>query len=285
MQEIVFGMLRVQRTPVTVVPSIAGLLLSGVNDIHKILLLSLAIFFFHISASVLNDLADYETDKVSAPDRPLVREVVSQKQAELLVITFISIALITVWILDQTLFFIAITLGITLEVIYNFGLALKNNPIGSYLYLSSSTSLVPFLVGCFVARNIKGDTVTLGFLLMIFSSGIIVSSLKDVAGDVQTGKRTVPVVLGVDKAKKLIAFIFVLPAFLYTIIPYFFGLSYAYFLYCVIPAAIRVFLANSVYKNPSQENARKLVVVVRALIVFDAINLMLAHPKSVLNRF
>jgi len=279
LKDILFGMLRVHRTPPTVTSAIVGLLLSGVFDLDKILLLGLAIFFFHTSAGAVNDIADYEVDKINAPERLLVKGTLTKGQAILLAASLILIALLSTWILDRLLFFIAVSFGFIFEVIYNFGLKIKNTPVGSYLYLASAASTVPFLTGCIVARNININTIIFSLFLMVLSSGVLMSSLKDVEGDRLSGKRTVAVVLGQDTARKLTSILLVLPLPLYVIPPYVFHFSYVYLPLCVIPSGIRAFSASSIYKDPSQKNAKRLAVIFRLLIAIDLLILALARPQ------
>lgn len=270
-------MLRVQRTPVTIAPTVAGLLISGINDFQRILLVALAIFFLHISAGALNDVADYEADKINAPDRPIVRGIISRKQALYLAIFLFLCALLIFLIIDVILFVLAISAGLILELIYNFGLRLKNHAIGSLLFLSSSVSMTPFLVGCLAARNFTSETVQLSIFLMAISSGVAVGSLKDFPGDRLAGKRTLAVTLGPKRASKVISALFLLPALLYPFPVVLFNFSETYFVYIIPALSLRLALAYLVLKDYSTVKARRYIIGWRILLLLDLAALVLSH--------
>lgn len=274
-------MLRVQRTPVTIVPTVAGLLISGTYDFQRILLVALAIFFLHVSASAMNDVADYEADKINAPDRPIVRGIISRKQALYLAIFLFLCGLLiffTIFLtIDIILFVLAISVGFFLELIYNFGPKLKNHAIGSLLFLSSSVSMTPFLVGCLVARNLTFETVRLSLFLMAISSGVAVGSLKDFPGDKLAGKRTLAVTLGSERASKVISALFLLPVLLYPLPVALFNFSEAYFVYIIPALLLRLTLAYLVLNDYSTEKARRYIIGWRILLLLDIAALVLSH--------
>jgi geranylgeranylglycerol-phosphate geranylgeranyltransferase len=270
-------MLRVQRTPVTIAPTVAGLLVSGIYDLQRILLVALAIFFLHVSAGALNDVADYEADKINAPDRPIVRGIISRKQALYLAISLFLCGLLIFFTIDIILFVLAISLGFSLELIYNFGPKLKNHAIGSLLFLSSSVSMTPFLIGCLAARNLTYETVQLSLFLLAISSGVAVGSLKDFHGDKLAGKRTLAVALGPKRASRVISALFLLPALLYPFPVVLFNFSEAYFIYIIPALSLRLTLAYLVLNDYSTGKARKYIIGWRILLLLDIAALVLSH--------
>lgn len=274
-----FGSLRVQRTQTTVASSICGMMLSRVLDV-RIAFLALAVFLFHASAGVLNDIADYEADRINAPDRPLAKGIVTTKQAKVLVIGLIVSALFFAWLLSPWFFLIGVALGLPIEILYNYYLNLKNTSLGSFFYLSSSVSPIPFLVGCLVSGNLTMNTVAFAILLLPLSMCIALGSFKDAEGDRKVGKRTFVVALGEKKASQLMAALLLTSIVAYLAPVTLFSFSPVFLVLTIPHMIIRGILAHSVVSDHSVLNARRMVVIARLLIVSDHVALVLMRPAA-----
>ncbi len=276
MDRVLFGALKIQRTPATVAPAISGYIIAGGSSLLSLLLLALVVFFLHLSANALNDIADYKSDVINSPDRPLVTGILTRRQIGLLASGLLLLGLLFAIILDWLLFAVIATLGLVLWLSYNYGMKLKNNPAGSTIYLSISTSIVPFVGGFIVLRNLNLAALALALFLAIFTSAIIIDALKDIHGDAQTGKRTIAVVLGKLRAKKVVAALLLLPILLYPLIWRLFGFSAVYEMYAVAPISLRLLTAFVVLTQDRLSETRALT---RLLIVVDFTILALARPE------
>ncbi|MFH0848470.1 MAG: UbiA family prenyltransferase [archaeon] len=278
-QGVLFGMLRVQRTQTTVASSISGMILSGVWD-SRIILLGLAVFLFHASAGALNDIADFEVDRVNSPSRPLVKGTIGIWHAKLIVAVLVVLALLVAWFLDPWLFLLAATVGMALEILYNYVLKLKNNSLGSFLYLSASVSPVPFLVGTFVSGNLTIKAFSFALPLLVLSNCIVLGSFKDFEGDKQMGKRTFVVAFGKDKAKKIMAALLVGSIIAYVAPVVFFNFSTILLLLAIPLGIARCALAYALVRDIFPQKAGRMVVAARILIVLDHVSLILTRPPN-----
>lgn len=269
-------MLRIQRTLSTVAPAVSGFYISGEAEATSLVLLALTVFFLHISANVINDISDYEADRINAPDRILVTGVLSRQQAGFMSTALVTVGLLLAWILDWLLFIITASVGLILWAAYNFGLRLKDRPIGSFIYLSLSTSTVPFLGGFIVMRNLNIVSVALAFFLAIFTSSIIIISLRDIRGDIRANKRTIAVMLGEERSRKLVIALLSLPILTYPLLWLIFGFSQIYLLYAFIPITIRVVIGSTLSKYDANIHR----VLIRLLIVADFTALALSKPEQ-----
>jgi 4-hydroxybenzoate polyprenyltransferase len=274
---VLFGTLKVQRTLATVAPAVAGFYIAGENAPLSLLMLALVVFFLHLSANALNDIADYPSDLINSPDRPLVSGSLSLQLNRLLAGGLMAIGLLFALILDWLLFAVAATLGLILWASYNYGAKLKDNPAGSTIYLGASTSTIPFLGGFIVLRNLNYVALALAFFLTVFTVAIIIDSLKDIRGDSQTGKQTVAVALGEAKAKRLVAALLLLPIFAYPLVWLLFGFSDVYRFYAVIPISLRLLTGSMLLSNSGLGAPR---ILTRFLIVVDFAVLALARPET-----
>lgn len=272
-----FSMLRIQRAPATVVPAVSGYYLAGASEPAHLLMLAFAIVFFYASASSLNDLADYEADKINSPDRLLVKGVISRRQVWFLSTTLLLLGLLLIGILDWLLFAIAATLGLILEVSYNFGVKLKNSPVGSVIYLSLSTSAIPFLGGFIIMRNLNTVSIALAFFLAIFTSSATIGSLRDISGDAQAGKRTIAVALGEKKARQLVLTLILIPILAYPALWLIFDFLQVYILYAVVPVSLRLLIGFMLLTRHKIDTPR---ILTRLLIVIDFTIIALSRPEN-----
>jgi len=281
-----FGLLRIQRTPATIVPALSGYYIAGNSDLTLFTLLALTVLCLHISGSIFNDIADFNTDKINYPDRLIVSGIITKRQALVLSLAFISCALLFAVMIDWLFFILVATLGLILEISYSFGVRLKDRPLGSALYLSLGTATIPFLGGFIITRNLNLTAIILALFLAIFTSSSIVGSLKDVYGDNQANKRTIAVALGEVKAKQIINIVVLIPICLYPLIWKPFGFSETYLIYASIPIAIRLLITYTILKPRALENilGRSRLdaprILNRILIVVEFLILSLAKPSS-----
>ena len=280
-----FGLLRIQRTPATIAPALSGYYIAGSSDLMHLALLALTVLFLHISGSVINDIADFNTDKINHPDRLIVSGVITKRQATILSLALISFALLFAVMIDWLFFVLVATIGLILELSYSFGVTLKDKPIGSALYLSLGTATIPFLGGFIISRNLNLTAVLLALFLAIFTSSSIVGSLKDVYGDNQANKRTIAVALGEARARQFIHRAVLIPIFLYPFIWKLFGFYQTYLIYASIPIAIRLLISYIILKPKPLERIHRSKldeprILNRILIVVEFLILALAKPGS-----
>ena|SRR3990172_7147124 len=268
-------MLRVQRTFSTVVPALSGYYIAGQTGLVPLIMLAATVFFLHISANALNDLGDYESDKRNAPDRVLITGVLTKQQAAVLSVSLMVFGLSLAWMLDWLLFSIAATLGVVLWMSYSFGTRLKDRPVGSFVYLSLSTSTIPFLGGFIVMRNLHTSSAALALFLVVFTSSIMIISLKDIAGDRRANKITIAVKFGERRARELAISLILVPIATYPLLWLVFGFSQIYLLYVTIPILMRLIIAFLLSKN----DVNTPRVLVRILIITDFAMLALARPE------
>lgn len=293
-RHITLNMLRVQRTIGTFVPAVSGLYIAGENNYISLLLIALTVFFLHLSSSALNDVADYESDKINHPNRLLVLGIISKKQTIILSIILMGIGLFFAFMLDLILFSIVVTLGLFLIISYSFGIKLKDRPIASLLYLNISTSAIPFIGGFIVMKNINLFSLSLVLFVTIFTSVAVIGSLKDAAGDARTNKKTIAVTLGNKKAKQIILLLLLFPIFAYPFPILLFGFSQIYLIYAILPIMIRLLITSTLIKSNIIEKLLSNMVkplfpnhdiniprnLMRILIAVDFIILALARPET-----
>jgi 4-hydroxybenzoate polyprenyltransferase len=189
---------------------------SGLCFVIICLSLVLAIYF----SIVTNNLADYEIDKISNPGRPLFKYDFSKENYVAFGCISLLLSLVGSAIISYQAFF-CVLLFIGLYYIYSMPpLRFKRVPFFSKLVISINSLLASLLgYSLYLTPNSRGyyflsyfpEKFTLFFLILTFSANFI--DLKDYEGDKAEGIKTLPVVLGLEEAKVLMALFFSFPYF------------------------------------------------------------------------
>jgi len=170
-------------------------------------LVALAVFAVTGAGNAVNDYFDREIDAVNRPGRPIPSKRISPDRALLWSITLFCAGCIFALFINRLALAIAIFNSILL---YLYARNLKVTPFAGNLavgYLTGST----FLFGGAAGRNVE-ITVFLFLLASLATlSREIEKDIEDVAGDVASGAKTLPIVIG-ERRSSLLAALFVVVA-------------------------------------------------------------------------
>jgi len=250
--------------------------LLGNNGFSSVFFYALSIFFFHISASVINDVSDIKVDSINAPDRLLPRGLISKRSLVVMFGALFSLGLICGLVVDWLYAIIAATLGSLYVIFYSFILPMKSNPLGSFLYLSASGLALPMIGVGIINRSLDLQTLILALLLIALGSCASISSIKDIKGDSLMNKKTFAVLLGFNRSKIFSSILIFIPLFLYPLLPLYLGLSPIFYWLLIIPGIIRFFLVYKVNRASEPNVLSKYGLVYRIIISVDAIILVLS---------
>jgi len=182
--------------------------------------------------NTLNDYYDAEIDLVNHPKRPIPSGRIRRFTAKLLASGELLVGLILGRLVNETCGWIAL-LAVATLIAYERG-GLKNAGLPGNIAISLLTGLL-FLAG----GSAMGDpwpSVSLALLAFVASLGReIAKDIEDIAGD--TTRRTWPMRVGVQPARKVTAVLFVL-AIVLSPLPYMFGTLSSGYVYLVMPANV-----------------------------------------------
>ena len=197
-----------------------------------IILQTLAVGSFIIFGNVLNDIIDYESDKINHPLRPLPSGEITINTAKITVLTsaIISLSLTLFgtytlvnseggnWIPVSTIWCIAFLLMLTYEI----GPKTKNIALVG----NSSISLMVGLVIIFGAASL--DSIDNGLILyvgcvafFVILAREIIKDVEDIDGD--TDRKTLPMII-TKRASRITSWFLCLAAIILLAIPYYSGL-------------------------------------------------------------
>lgn len=262
--------------------SILGYLLNSGSNSFEVFLLAAVFSGAYSSGAIINDIFDYEIDKINMPYRPLQRKHLSIKTATVFAFIFLIISFLLS--INNSILFLGFVIFTLLAVCYSIPpINLVKRGILGTLTLSFVTVLIPGLTGFFLANpgNLTENFIVF-MLLTIISFGVLtLKDFKDVKGDIEGNKKTIVILFGKEKAlnlSKMLIFTF-LPlssvSFLLFSINYillFFGLLFAIVvLYTTFPKNIDL-LENIYYAENIFTKARLALLV---YIIFALIGLIL----------
>ena len=184
-------------------------------------IIAFIVFFILIALSfwlavIINDIEDVEIDKISNPDRPLVTKNISIEQFKAIGFVILFLILMGTPLLNYPVFIFLVLFQFMYYIYSKKPLYLKR-----WFFLASPllafNALLIAMAGFFlISANQKilaFPIETIWFILIGFSIVTNIKDLKDTEGDKAAGIKTLPVILGQEKAKKIItiaAIIFIL---------------------------------------------------------------------------
>lgn len=193
--------------------------LSGnINIYNRINLLTIISFFFLIAlnawvAAFINDKEDVEIDAISNPERPFVDKTTPKVEWTSLNKYLFILMILGFLLLDKTVSFLLILTQCAFYIYSVPPLKLKRHFLSSSILIGATTVFMA-MSGFFL---VSSHQLLLGFpikaLLIIGLSYALLSNIKDIkdyAGDKAKNIRTMPVVFGLEKSKKIIALLYVL---------------------------------------------------------------------------
>ncbi len=156
-------------------------------------------FFIELGSFAINDYFDLEADKINMrTDRPLVTQEVQEKHALAIALFFFPAGVITAAMINFSCFLVAFFFAV-LSFYYSW--FLKKIAILGNLAISFSMA-IPFAFGSIASvETVTGPAYVLALSAFLLGFGReILKSIQDMKGDVRTGRRTLPILIGKKNA-------------------------------------------------------------------------------------
>ncbi|MBT8243857.1 MAG: geranylgeranylglycerol-phosphate geranylgeranyltransferase [Winogradskyella sp.] len=231
------------------------------------IILVLATVFIAAAGYIINDIEDVTADKINKPESVIVGRHISEKTATNLFIALNFIGVILGFLISRAIgkpsFFIIFVLASALLYIYST--YLKSITLVGNIIVAGLVSLSILLVGVFdlvpaVTRanqssqlfflDLIKDYAIFAFMLNLLRE--IIKDIEDIDGDYKMGIKSLPIVLGRQRATKL--------AFILSLIPL---------------GVIIIYLSNNLYKQPIAMGYVLLLII--APLIYTCIKLFSAE--------
>lgn len=178
------------------------------------------------AGNIINDYFDVRADRINRPHRIVVSRHIKRRWAIVLhwLMNFIAFAIaIYLSYVNKTFWYVFIHL-LSINLLWFYSMQLKRTIVIGNVVIALLTSLVPVLVGIFYNQHLDGtlqgelypfELINNEHYYLYFSIGIglfafvlnwtreIVKDIEDMEGDKVIKARTIPIVLGVRRAKQI----------------------------------------------------------------------------------
>jgi 4-hydroxybenzoate polyprenyltransferase len=257
-------------------------------------LLVLATLCIAAAGNVINDIYDVETDLVNKPNKVIVGKKISEKTAFNLyiVLTIIGVGLgFYISNLVGKSGFSAVFVIIS-ALLYIYATYLKQTTLIGNILISFLVAMCLIIIGLFELLpviTVQNRPTQLTFFKIIFDYSIfafminflreIVKDIEDINGDYKVGMKTLPIVIGRERALKVVFVLSLLPLFAVA----FYVITYLYSHYIAVGYFLIFIIAPLLYftiKSFSAETKKEIgfLSVLLKFIMFLGIMSMLLYP-------
>jgi 4-hydroxybenzoate polyprenyltransferase len=181
------------------------------DSLLHLMLIPISILFVWLFSVIINNIEDFEIDKVSNKRRPLVAGVFSSDAYKKTAYLLLSIALVLSWSVDFLIMFLILVFAGNYYLYSAPPLRLKRVTFFSKIVVSLNSLLLVMLGYSFAQKNLLDfpPAAALFFLVFVTAAANFID-IKDYAGDKKAGVKTLPVVLGLKKSKFVCGIAFLL---------------------------------------------------------------------------
>ena len=179
-------------------------ILGTLNNTGTLLLVMAVVMCFAGAANALNDVVDYEIDKINRPMRPLPSGFVKKRTALFISILLFSMGTLACLELSEAAKVIGIVIALPFMVLYSK--YLKGMPL-------IGNMIVAFILGLsFLFCGAAFNNMSPMWIPMILAFGLtlvreLVKDIADMEGDQSAGLKTFPITAGIEKSIQLSIFL------------------------------------------------------------------------------
>ena len=179
-------------------------ILGTFNNTGTLLLVMAVVMCFAGAANALNDVVDYEIDKINRPMRPLPSGFVKKRTALFISILLFSMGTLACLELSEAAKVIGIVIAMPFMVLYSK--YLKGMPL-------IGNMIVAFILGLsFLFCGAAFNNMSPMWIPMILAFGLtlvreLVKDIADMEGDQSAGLKTFPITAGIEKSIQLSIFL------------------------------------------------------------------------------
>ena len=266
---------------------------------YTFVLLVVSLVFIVAGGYVINDWFDVETDKFNKPDKVLIPNVFSQKEAKLfyVILTFIGLAtglISSIMVLNVDFYVLFAVIALIACLLYSYSSTYKRKLLVGNLIVSSLVAIAVFLPYIFeilylsdnllmlsTCKELAKNIVYFVLIYTIFAFVLtfireIIKDAEDAEGDGNTHCRTMPVVLGLNKTKTILyilVILLLLLLFIYTLILFELKLFVAS-AFMISVALSSVLLIAKIYKAKEYKDFHKLSFMSKMMMLIGLLSML-----------
>ena len=176
---------------------IASVISASVSQVNlNVFLTALSVTFCFAAGNVINDIIDYEIDKINRPKRVLPQGLLTITSAKVIYLISVLLSLIFAAVISVEILVILIGLNLLLLL---YSTHLKKVILLSNFVVALATAF-PLVLGGVVVNNFEGGLIPAGFAFFTNFIREIIKDVEDIKGDSSEGVKTFPQIVGISKA-------------------------------------------------------------------------------------
>lgn len=252
---------------------IAAIISSSFGELNPdVFIIALSVMLSFAAGNVINDVLDFESDKINRPERVLPRELLTVRFAKSLFIILFALSIFLPLFVSIAFSIILFSLNLLLFI---YSTHLKKIPLLSNIVVAIATA-VPLVLGGLSIDNINGGLIPAGFAFFTNFIREIVKDVEDIKGDSSIGIKTFPLVAGVKSTIHFTSLLIILLIILDTF-PFLFGVyNVEYFLLImIIVNPILVYALKFIYSELTLKTIRKISNLLKASMIFGLLAILI----------
>ncbi|MCL5028122.1 MAG: geranylgeranylglycerol-phosphate geranylgeranyltransferase [Bacteroidetes bacterium] len=217
------------------------------------------------AGNIINDIFDFEIDKINRPDRPLPSKLLSIRSAYTY---YIALNILSIGI-SSFINNYALIINLTAVIIlFFYSYKLKRIVLIGNILVAFLTGLA-FIYGGISVNNIREAIIPSLFALLINFIRELVKDMEDIEGDSKAGIISFPNRFGFMNSKRIIAgfSILLIAATFYPFLFRIYNIKY-FLIILLLVDPILLFILKSLFKDDSRKNLNKISFILKLNMVF-----------------
>ena len=253
-------------------------------------LLCLSTVCIAAAGNIINDIHDVETDKINKPQKTIVGNQISVTTAQNLYLGLSILGVIIGFYLSNIIGrpgFSALFIMIS-GLLYLYATYLKQILILGNVVVSILVAMVIIIVGLYellpaiTPQNQQTQGIIFSILLDYALFAFLINWLRemikdqeDIIGDYNTGRNTLPIVIGKDRTNKVIFIIGLLPlaAVVYYLYEYLFNNLYAVLYVLLLVVAPLLYFLVQLWTAKTRKQFAHLSIILKLIMIFGLLSL------------
>lgn len=236
------------------------------------------------AGNIINDIYDVETDRINKPGKQIIGRKISERSALTAYIILSILGVVIGFYLSNLIGrpgFSALFIIIS-ALLYLYATYLKQILIAGNLIISSLVAMVIIIMGLFdllpaiTPQNRQTQSIIFSILLdyAIFAFLInwlreMVKDQEDINGDYNSGRNTLPIALGKERAIKVIFAVGLIPliSVIYYMYEYLFNNLYAVLYALILIVGPLLFFLVNLWSSKTKAHYKKLSLILKIIMV------------------
>ncbi len=228
---------------------------------------ALAALFIMGGGNSLNDYFDYKIDKLNKPNRPIPSGQIKRQRALIFSICLFFAGIFLGLFLN--IFALSIVLINTCLLIVYARYSKKMSFTGNALIALMTSSV--FIYSATIINIINIDIIVLASsAFFVMTAREILKDIEDIHGDTQSGASTLPIKLGIRRART-ISTLFILPAVFLIFVPYILSTMDEFYLGLILCATAALVVSFFLQAKQSQKIIKVAAIIVLAAFLVGSI--------------